>query len=331
MIRVEPRRAFTLVELLVVIAIIALLVSLLLPALKNAKLTSKMIKELASMNQQLIANYGYTQDQKDRFVPAGPHWNWAHPTPPRQDDMLPPDPFRPVFLEGSICKVWTWSWIGQTLYKPDQMQFDERTYQEFMSRPREQAGLPPNSFFTPGNNYFQSALAFHPSFGYNGVYVGGAYQFGAFRTGLPGPNPRASGGDYYVTKLSGVRDTSKLIIYAGARGGDVTSDGSWWSYGLNDPNSGVIRPGYWLVRPPRPHPVGRGTGAYTLGGGWIASDMYVDTNTPGSWGMLHPRHFKQVVVGHMDGHSTVENLRDLRDMRRWSNYADRPDWNFVPR
>jgi len=30
-----------------------------------------------------------------------------------------------------------------------------------------------------------------------------------------------------------------------------------------------------------------------------------------------------------DGHVESLRLEDLRDMRRWSNFADRPDWNFV--
>ena len=236
-----------------------------------------------------------------------------------------------TFLEGSICKVWFWSWMGQTSFKSDQAQFDAATHDDFWRRPREGGvTLPPNSFHTVNVDTYQTAMAFHPSFGYNGVYVGGAYQFGAFRTGLPGPNPRISGGDYYVTKLSQVRWTPKLICYASARGGDVR-EGGWWGWGLDDPNSGVIRPGYWMVRPPRPHPTGRGTGAFSLAGGWGASDIYSDSAAPGTWGMLHARHFKKVVTNMMDGHVEVESIKDLRDMQRWSNYADSPTWNFVPR
>jgi hypothetical protein len=29
-----------------------------------------------------------------------------------------------------------------------------------------------------------------------------------------------------------------------------------------------------------------------------------------------------------DGHVEMQSLTDLRDMRKWSNYATRPDWNF---
>lgn len=72
------RRAFTLIELLVVIAIIALLISLLLPALKQARNLAKVTICLSNQRQMLVGSTTYTADFKDRF----PGFTWGRNVAP---------------------------------------------------------------------------------------------------------------------------------------------------------------------------------------------------------------------------------------------------------
>jgi prepilin-type N-terminal cleavage/methylation domain-containing protein/prepilin-type processing-associated H-X9-DG protein len=74
----RKREAFTLIELLVVIAIIALLLSVIMPALKKAKEGAKALVCKNNMRQMSLGLILYTQDHNDLTMPllhtAGDYW-----------------------------------------------------------------------------------------------------------------------------------------------------------------------------------------------------------------------------------------------------------------
>jgi prepilin-type N-terminal cleavage/methylation domain-containing protein len=91
------RSGFTLIELLVVIAIIALLISILLPALGEARKAAKLAKGLSNMHQLAVATHSYTTDFEDRLWaftwrasgPGGKNYTTQYPDlqNPGNDDM----------------------------------------------------------------------------------------------------------------------------------------------------------------------------------------------------------------------------------------------------
>ncbi len=70
------RPAFTLIELLVVISIIALLISMLLPALGRSRVVTRTTLCLSNLKQLAIANEVYMNDWE--YLPPTTNWGWTN-------------------------------------------------------------------------------------------------------------------------------------------------------------------------------------------------------------------------------------------------------------
>lgn len=333
------RRAFTLIELLVVIAIIALLIGILLPALGSARKSAKTAVEQAAMQQLMVGYAAYAADMKNAVIPGYIHWTWAHPyTGPdgfllkvsmrAPDDMgagiaISGSGYAAPLMEGYVVKSWPWRMFPYVGNKIEGLLIDKSMRADFKSRPAPLSGYDTNTTW-------QRAFAWHPSFGMNAVFVGGDHMHMAFNDPSAHDAQLGPYGRFFVKRIDDVARPDRLIAFGSSRSKDI--DGS-----------GTTRPGHYEIPPPRAHPNGR-LAQSGLHGGWTnTSNTYTATETTttpiSGWGEtadalgrqygMDMRHNGKAVIGNMDGHATMLNLEQLRDMTRWSNKATKPDWNFV--
>lgn len=177
---------FTLVELLVVMAIVAVLASLLLPALGKAKQKARMIEELSSARQLMLAVQVYADDHADAVFPG------YVSDPGARDDRGEP-------LIYPVNARYPWRlmpYLGQSM--------------DLLYTSANRARL--HALRQGERQHYVYAASVYPSLGINAYFLGG------HESEFPAATANARFGEgTVVTRLGQIRQPSLLLGFASAR------------------------------------------------------------------------------------------------------------------
>jgi prepilin-type N-terminal cleavage/methylation domain-containing protein len=287
-------KAFTLIELLIVIAIVAVLISMLLPALSRCRAAAKKTRELNTSRQMITATMMYANDAKGEILPGYARQQWVN------------GPMNVVNhagerLTNEAAQRFPWRlapYLGQDfrgLYD------DVRVLADLKEREAEYSGY--------GVNY-DYVISLFPSLSMNVNFIGGNDRNGMFD-----PLFQRVFGRVYLTKFEQSIRPSEVLAFVSARA---------------EPQPAVPivgQPeGFFRVEPPIfTAAQGRRWGGNTTGYEIRTTDPNANS------GFVSLRHGGKAVGVHLDGHATMLGWPEVSDMRRWADQATNPDWGLIPR
>jgi hypothetical protein len=273
-----------------------------------------MLKEQAGGQQLQVAWTVYHTDYRDRVIAGYQHWTWAHPTtgPAAPFRMLASDPNNPTReMEGTPVKPWPWRFVSALSVPYETVVFEKDRL----------------SAIRGTGTWDTYAFSTSPTMGMNAVYLGGHYLHGAFRPdAIPGPHPRSRGGlgAFYVEQSHQIHHADRLMVFSSAATATTTNV--------------KTAEAHYFVLPPRPCPSGMPTSSTGRTAGWTPPNPAIDRTgrvrppaQTNDRGYVRARHFGRAVTMMVDGHVKMQSFDDLRDMRKWSAFANDPNWNFQPR
>jgi prepilin-type N-terminal cleavage/methylation domain-containing protein len=338
-------RAFTLVEILVVISIIGILISLLAVGIQRAIETSKGTKDQSRARQLLMAWQQYANNNGDQCLPgylstaAQASWKVKFQNQNGQQ------------LSAALSQTYGWRLAGYLGYAYDPFLGYRPTAEDNLDESLYYSDMPyeptlPAQFasITADNG---AGLALQPGFGYNAYYVGGWWDVDPtigipafrFRDATFQNGTSTVRGKVVARSIGQIARSSEMMVFSSSAlrpAGLYIED--------NDDYPGAA----WSV-PPR---LGS-TEIWRLGGGnlqgvdlsgLVSSDalsaMLAPTPRPSPAPFLAGglevltqeaapllRYGGSATAAHADGSTAVLSLKDLLDMRRWSNAATGPNWS----
>jgi prepilin-type N-terminal cleavage/methylation domain-containing protein/prepilin-type processing-associated H-X9-DG protein len=281
-------RAFTLIELLVSVAVIALLMSLVLPAMGRTLLLAKQTRETVAARQLMIAFTCYAGDNKSAVL-------MGYPTNAMVDGpmIVLDDKGRRLFDE----QAQRYPWRIVPYYGSDFSALYSN--QKLLSDLRDAEA----QYASMGISY-PYVISLFPSLGMNVAFIGGADNYGEFD-----PLFTRTFGQQYISRLEDPVHPSRLLAFVSAR----------CEQQATLPGLGPLD-GFFRVAPPY--------FSAAAGRQWATTYDPNAASPGANSGYTALRYAGKGVCAMFDGHVEMLGFGDLLDMTRWSDKATGPTWGI---
>jgi prepilin-type N-terminal cleavage/methylation domain-containing protein len=285
-------RAFTLVELLVVVGIIALVVSILLVAIRTMGAAGRQTDSVNSVRQLAVAHAAYAMDHKGMFIPGYLNESLLAPPPSgldihgRYNDIDVPD---------EAARTWVWR---LSPYTDDSWRLMFRDFRDGGLMEKLDAELKNNEFDT---------VAMTGAYGLNSIFVGGDSDHGGGEVTDDSPWNSSGNPTIAATRISQVRKPAELLLFMPVTSADA-APGTELVTGHYEARAPFLKFAQWSVGP---------------------KNEVVQADTLDKPAGLPISRFggENIAVSTVDGSATVVPLSHISvDMRRWAPFADAIEW-----